>query len=141
VLWLLATGTGLAPFLSLIKDPETYERFEKVVIVHGCRTQAELAYRQMFEHELQEHEYLGELVRNQLLYYPTVTREKFRNEGRITELMASGKLYSDLGLPGHLDGQRPLHDLRQPSHAQGPEAHARRPRASPKATCSTLPTS
>jgi ferredoxin--NADP+ reductase len=99
VLWLLATGTGLAPFLSLIKDPETYERFEKVVIVHGCRTQAELAYRQMFEHELHEHEYLGELVKNQLLYYPTVTREKFRNEGRITELMESGKLYSDLGLP------------------------------------------
>jgi len=89
----------LAPFLSLIKDPETYERFAKVVIVHGCRTQAELAYRQLFEHELQEHEYLGELVRNQLLYYPTVTREKFRNEGRITELMASGKLYNDLGLP------------------------------------------
>jgi ferredoxin--NADP+ reductase len=107
VLWLLATGTGLAPFLSLIKDPETYERFEKVVIVHGCRTQAELAYRQMFEHELQEHEYLGELVKNQLLYYPTVTREKFRNEGRITELMESGKLYSDLGLPApSLDGDR-----------------------------------
>ena len=99
VLWLLATGTGLAPFLSLIKDPETYERFEKVVIVHGCRTQAELAYRQMFEHELHEHEYLGDLVKNQLLYYPTVTREKFRNEGRITELMESGKLYSDLSLP------------------------------------------
>ena len=98
VLWLLATGTGLAPFLSLIKDPETYERFEKVVIVHGCRTQAELAYRQLFEHELHEHEYLGEYVRNQLLYYPTVTRERFRNEGRITELMASGKLHSDLGL-------------------------------------------
>jgi ferredoxin/flavodoxin---NADP+ reductase len=98
-LWLLATGTGLAPFLSLIKDPDTYERFAKVVIVHGCRTQAELAYRQLFEHELHEHEYLGEFVRNQLLYYPTVTREKFRNEGRITELMSSGKLYSDLGLP------------------------------------------
>jgi len=98
-LWLLATGTGLAPFLSLIKDPETYDRFEKVVLVHGCRTQAELAYRQLFEHELHEHEYLGDLVKNQLLYYPTVTREKFRNEGRITELMQSGKLYGDLGLP------------------------------------------
>lgn len=99
VLWLLATGTGLAPFLSLIKDPGTYESFEKVVIVHGCRTQAELAYRQLFEHELHEHEYLGEYAKKQLLYYPTVTREKFRNEGRITELMASGKLYADLGLP------------------------------------------
>ena len=75
--------------------------------MYGCRTQAELAYRQMFEHELHEHEYLGELVKNQLLYYPTVTREKFRNEGRITELMASGKLYSDLGLPSpSLDNDR-----------------------------------
>jgi len=106
-LWLLATGTGLAPFLSLIKDPETYERFAKVVIVHGCRTQAELAYRQLFEHELHEHEYLGEFARNQLLYYPTVTREKFRNEGRITELMDSGKLFADLGLPpARLDNDR-----------------------------------
>ncbi len=128
VLWLLATGTGLAPFLSLIKDPETYERFEKVVIVHGCRTQAELAYRQMFEHELHEHEYLGELVKNQLLYYPTVTREKFRNEGRITELMESGKLYSDLGLPiPSVDNDRfmicgspaMLKDLKQMLEAQG----------------------
>jgi ferredoxin--NADP+ reductase len=128
VLWLLATGTGLAPFLSLIKDPETYERFEKVVIVHGCRTQAELAYRQMFEHELHEHEYLGELVKNQLLYYPTVTREKFRNEGRITELMESGKLYSDLGLPTpSVDNDRfmicgspaMLKDLKQMLEAQG----------------------
>lgn len=128
VLWLLATGTGLAPFLSLIKDPETYERFEKVVIVHGCRTQAELAYRQLFEHELHEHEYLGELVKNQLLYYPTVTREKFRNEGRITELMESGKLYSDLGLPvPSLDNDRfmicgspaMLKDLKHMLEAQG----------------------
>lgn len=98
-LWLLATGTGLAPFLSLIKDPDTYERFERVVLVHGCRTSAELAYRELIEHELHEHEFLGELVRGRLMYYPTVTRERFRNEGRITELMQSGKLYSDLGLP------------------------------------------
>lgn len=98
-LWMLATGTGLAPFLSLIKDPATYEQYEKVIVVHGCRTQAELAYRQLFEHELHEHEYLGEYARKQLLYYPTVTREKFRNEGRITELMESGKLFSGLDLP------------------------------------------
>ena len=106
-LWLLATGTGLAPFLSLIKDPETYERFERVVLVHGCRTSAELAYQKLIEHELHEHEFLGELVRGRLMYYPTVTRERFRNEGRITELMASGKLYSDLGLPPlQLDSDR-----------------------------------
>lgn len=98
-LWLLATGTGLAPFLSLIKDPDTYERFERVVLVHGCRTSAELAYRGLIEHELHEHEFLGELVRGRLMYYPTVTRERFRNEGRITELMQTGKIYTDLSLP------------------------------------------
>lgn len=97
-LWLLATGTGLAPFLSLIKDPETYENFEHIALVHGCRTQAELAYKDLLESELREHEYLGELVSEKLRYYPTVTRERFRNEGRIPDLMRSGKLYSDLEL-------------------------------------------
>jgi len=98
-LFLLATGTGLAPFLSIIKDPETYERFEKVVLVHGVRQASELAYAQLIQHELPEHEFLGELVRDRLLYYPSVTREAFRNQGRVTELLASGKLCEDLGLP------------------------------------------
>jgi ferredoxin--NADP+ reductase len=98
-LYLLATGTGLAPFLSIVKDPDIYDRFEQVVLVHGCRTVAELAYANILTHELPKDEFLGEQVTNQLLYYPTVTREPFRNAGRITELLQSGRLAQDLGLP------------------------------------------
>ncbi|MEM8812411.1 MAG: ferredoxin--NADP reductase [Pseudomonadota bacterium] len=97
--YLVGTGTGLAPFLSLIRDPDIYERFEKVVLIHGCRNTSDLAYYEMITRELPEHELLGDLVRNQLIYYPTVTREPFRNRGRVTDLIASGKLFSDLGLP------------------------------------------
>lgn len=98
-LYLLATGTGLAPFMSIMQDPETYERFEKVVMVHGVRIVSELAYAHFIEHELPEHEFLGEYVKGHLLYYPTVTRESFRNQGRLTDLLRSGKLCSDVGLP------------------------------------------
>ena len=98
-LYLLATGTGLAPFLSIVKDPETYERFEKVVLVHGVRTVSELAYADHLRSELPQHEFLGEMVRRQLIYFPTVTREAFRHQGRITELIESGRLCSDIGLP------------------------------------------
>jgi ferredoxin--NADP+ reductase len=98
-LYLLATGTGLAPFLSIVRDPETYERFEKVVLVHGVRTVSELAYADYLQRELPQHEFLGELVRAQLIYYPTVTREAFRNQGRLTDLISSGRLCDDIGLP------------------------------------------
>ncbi|NSL53952.1 ferredoxin--NADP reductase [Uliginosibacterium aquaticum] len=98
-LFLLSTGTGLAPFLSIIKDPETYERFDKVIVTHGVRSVSELAYAEMIERELPEHEFLGDYVRDKLLYYPTVTREPFRNQGRLTRLIESGQLCSDLGLP------------------------------------------
>jgi ferredoxin--NADP+ reductase len=98
-LYLLATGTGLAPFLSIIKDPHTYERFEKVVLVHGVRSVSELAYADLIQHELPQHEFLGELLRDKLVYYPTVTREPFRNQGRLTELLASGQLNREIGLP------------------------------------------
>jgi ferredoxin--NADP+ reductase len=97
-LYLLGTGTGLAPFMSLIKDPETYDKFERVVLVHGCRTVAELAYQNEIEHALREHELIGELLREKLIYYPTVTREPFRHQGRVTELMFNGQLQADLGL-------------------------------------------
>jgi ferredoxin/flavodoxin---NADP+ reductase len=97
-LFLLGTGTGLAPFMSIIRDPETYERFEKVILVHGVRYRSELAYQYYLEKELPEHEYLGDLVREQLLYYPTVTRESFVHEGRITTLLETGRLTDDLGL-------------------------------------------
>jgi len=98
-LYFFSTGTGLAPFMSLIKDPEAYERFDKVVLVHGTRLIDELAYTQYISADLAEHEFLGEYVRDKLLYYPTVTREAFRNRGRITDLIRSGKLFADLGLP------------------------------------------
>jgi ferredoxin--NADP+ reductase len=91
--------------MSLIKDPETYEPFEHVIVVHGCRTVPELAYKTEIEHGLREHELLGEIVREKLFYYPTVTREKFRHEGRVTDLMFNGKLPADLGLPP-LDRER-----------------------------------
>lgn len=97
-LYLLGTGTGVAPFLSVIRDPDTYERFEKVVLVHGVREVAELAYHDYLMHELPQHEFLGEMVTNQFLYYPTVTREPFRNQGRMTDLLEAGKIETDLGL-------------------------------------------
>lgn len=98
-LWLLSTGTGLAPFLSIIQDPEAYERYEQVILVHGVREVGELAYDEFINQTLPNHEYLGEMVSKGLRYYPTVTREAFRNQGRITDLIRSGKLFSDLNLP------------------------------------------
>ncbi|MEM8594723.1 MAG: ferredoxin--NADP reductase [Pseudomonadota bacterium] len=98
-LYLLSTGTGLAPFMSIIKDPEIYEQFDKVILVHGVRYANELAYQEMIVNELPNNEYFGEEVVQKLLYYPTVTREDYKNTGRITDLMRSGKLYDDLGLP------------------------------------------
>ena len=98
-LYLLATGTGLAPWLSIIKDPETYERFDRVVLAHGVRHARDLAYRDYFERELPQHEFLGEQIREKLLYYPAVTREDFVNRGRLTELLDSGRMSESLGLP------------------------------------------
>jgi ferredoxin--NADP+ reductase len=98
-LYMLSTGTGLAPFLSLVKDPETYERFDKIVLIHGVRYVNELAYAEFFRHELREHEFLGDQVREKLIYYPTVTREEYQHKGRLTDLITSGKLFDDIGLP------------------------------------------
>ena len=98
-LYLLATGTGLAPFMSIIRDPETYDRFEQVVLVHGVRQVNELAYHDYISQALPQHEFLGEMVAAQLRYYPTVTREPYKNQGRITDLIVSGKLFEDLGVP------------------------------------------
>jgi ferredoxin--NADP+ reductase len=98
-LYLLSSGTGLAPFMSIIKDPETYERFTRVILVHGVRYRSELAYRDFIEWELTHHEYLGEKVRNQLVYFPTVTRERFRYQGRVTSLIETGKLFSHIDMP------------------------------------------
>ncbi len=98
-LYMFASGTGLAPFLSIIRDPETYEKFDQLILVHGVREVKELAYHDYITQELPEHEFLGEMVKEKLLYYPTVTREPFRNQGRSTDLINNGKLFSDLGLP------------------------------------------
>lgn len=98
-LYFLSTGTGLAPFMSLIRDPESYANYDKVILIHGVRTVSELAYADFITKELPENEYFGEEVRNKLIYYPTVTREQFRNQGRLTDLIESGKLFEDIGLP------------------------------------------
>ena len=98
-LYLLSTGTGLAPFMSIIRDPATYEAFEQVILVHGVRQADELAYHDLVLDHLPKHEFLGEMISKQLLYYPTVTRESYRNMGRVTDLMESGKIFEDLKLP------------------------------------------
>jgi ferredoxin--NADP+ reductase len=98
-LYLLGTGTGLAPFLSIVRDPETYERFDRIVLAHGVRHINDLAYRDHLERELPQHDYLGELVREKLIYYPTVTREPFRHRGRITDATVDGVMSEATGLP------------------------------------------
>lgn len=98
-LYLFATGTGLAPFMSIIRDPHTYERFEKVILVHGVRVVSELAYAEYITDELPKNEFFGDEVRERLIYYPTVTREPYQNRGRLTDLVNSGKLFEDIGLP------------------------------------------
>lgn len=98
-LYLLATGTGIAPFLSITKDPDIYEQFEKIILVHGVRYKEDLAYYDRFTQELPEHEYLGEAVREKLIYYPVVSREAFIHQGRLTDLLQNGRLFADIGLP------------------------------------------
>jgi ferredoxin--NADP+ reductase len=98
-LYLIGTGTGLAPFMSIIKDPEVYEQFEKIILVHGVRYISELAYSDFIKNELPQHEYFGEFVRSKLIYYPLVTREAFANNGRVTDMLTCGKLFLDLDMP------------------------------------------
>jgi ferredoxin/flavodoxin---NADP+ reductase len=106
-LLLLSTGTGLAPFASLIKDPDVYERFEKIVLVHGCRQVNELAFGEQLVATLTEDELFGPLLAEKLSYYPTVTREPFRNRGRITDLITSEQLFNDIGQkPLNIEGDR-----------------------------------
>lgn len=98
-LYLFATGTGLAPYLAIVKDPETYERFDNVILAHGVREVSDLAYHDYLTRDLPNHELLGDIISKQLHYYPTVTREPFRNKGRLTDLVVSGRMQADLGLP------------------------------------------
>jgi ferredoxin--NADP+ reductase len=99
-LLLLSTGTGLAPFASLIKDPDVYENYETIILAHGCRQVSELAYGERLVEKLRQDELFGPLIEDRLIYYPTVTREPFRNRGRITDLIASNQLFHDIGLSG-----------------------------------------
>lgn len=101
-LLLLSTGTGLAPFASIIKEPDLYQQYEKIILVHGCRQVAELAYGERLIGHVRSDEFFSEIIGNKLEYYPTVTREPFRNRGRITDLIETGRLFDDLSLP-HLD--------------------------------------
>lgn len=98
-LYMFGTGTGLAPFLSLVRDPEVLERFERVVVTHTVREVADLAYRHLLSEDLSIDPDLGEMVANKLIYYPSVTREPFMHRGRITDLIESGKLFDDIKLP------------------------------------------
>ncbi len=99
VLWLFATGTGLAPFMSLVREPEVYDRFDRVILVHTVRQVSELAYRQFITEHLPQDELLGEFCGTKLTYYPSVTREPFPVQGRIPALIEGGRLAADLGLP------------------------------------------
>jgi ferredoxin--NADP+ reductase len=98
-LYLLGTGTGLAPFMSIVQDLEIYEKYEKVILVHGCRYVSELAYQERISNDLFNHEFLGELVSDRLVYFPTVTREPFVNQGRITDLLQKDAFFESLGIP------------------------------------------
>ena len=99
-LYLLSSGTGLAPFLSLLRDPETYEKFEKVIMVHGTRYVSELAYQDLILNELPNNEFFEELgIKDKLVYYPTVTREPFHTQGRVTTAIETGELFEKIGLP------------------------------------------
>jgi len=98
-LWLLATGTGIAPFAALMRDPETYEKFDEVIMMHTCRELAELAYGRELVDKLRHDPLIGEMVEGKLFYYPTTTREASPRMGRITDNLASGKVFADLGLP------------------------------------------
>ena len=97
--WFLATGTGLAPFASLMREPETYEKYEQVIMMHTCRTVDELEYGRQLVESLKDDPLIGELVGDKLRYYPTTTREQFHHMGRVTDNLQSGKVFTDLGLP------------------------------------------
>ncbi len=102
-LWFLSTGTGIAPFASLVRDPETYEKYEQVILMHTCREKGELEYGRRLVEDLRNDPLIGELVEGKLLYYPTTTREPSELMGRVTDNLASGKAFVDLGIEGPMD--------------------------------------
>ena len=105
-LFLIGTGTGLAPWLAVARDPDTYERFGQVVVCHTVRAVADLTYRDFLTREIHDDPLIGDKARAQLTYYPTVTREDFATPGRITDRIKSGALFADLGLPEGFSPER-----------------------------------
>ena len=101
-LWFFATGTGIAPFASLMRDPDTYERYDQIIMMHTCRDRAELDYGRELIDDIRSDEMLAELMgegfHDKLVYYPTTTREESPNMGRITDNLTSGKVFADLGI-------------------------------------------
>ncbi|MDO9524011.1 MAG: ferredoxin--NADP reductase, partial [Gemmobacter sp.] len=98
-IWFLATGTGIAPFASLMRDPETYEKYDQVIMMHTCRETSELSYGRDLINSLRSDELIGDMVEGKLLYYPTTTREPSPHMGRITDNLSNGQVFADLGLP------------------------------------------
>jgi ferredoxin--NADP+ reductase len=98
-LYMFSTGTGIAPFSSIIKDPEVYDLYDHLILIHGCREVAELQYGLDIVAAAKENEFFGEIVQEKLIHYPTVTREAYVHQGRITDLIVSGKLFTDIGQP------------------------------------------
>lgn len=96
-LYLMATGTGVAPFMSITRSLEIYDNFERIILLWGTRTVSELAYHD-FLAGLNDHEIWGEITQGKFLFYPTVTREEFHTTGRITDAMYTGKVQAELGL-------------------------------------------
>ncbi|MEO1137157.1 MAG: ferredoxin--NADP reductase [Pseudomonadota bacterium] len=99
-LFMLSTGTGFAPFASLAREPETYEKFDSVILTHTCRNIRDLAYSQRLFETIGEDPLIGEVARQKLTYYASTTRETYAHEGRITDLIASGRFFSDLDIEG-----------------------------------------
>ncbi|MGR3660542.1 MAG: ferredoxin--NADP reductase [Paracoccaceae bacterium] len=98
-LYFFATGTGIAPFASLIREPETYENYDQVILCHTCRDVAELEYGRQLVESLADDPLIGEFVDGKLIYYPTTTREESPKMGRVTDKLRSGELFTDLGVP------------------------------------------
>ena len=99
-IWFFSTGTGIAPFASLLREPETYERFNQVILTHTCRDVADLKFGQELIAETKADILVGEEAQHKLRYYPTTTREVALKMGRITTLLEDGSLFSDLGIVG-----------------------------------------
>lgn len=106
-LWFFATGTGFAPFASLLREPQTYEDYDEIIITHTCREVAELEYGRQLIESIRKDEMLAELMgegfADKIRYYPTTTREESPKMGRITNLLKDGTVFADLGIEGGIN--------------------------------------